>query len=155
MAMEREFTATTFIFEEDKTLLIFHKKLRKWLPPGGHLDPHELPHEAAKREALEETGLEITLFSLEEVEVASQVNAIQLPRPYLMLLENIPAHGVRPAHQHIDFIYLSKPKAGELTFNRKETENIHWFSLEQINQLPSKDLFPDTKEILNSLFEKL
>jgi 8-oxo-dGTP pyrophosphatase MutT (NUDIX family) len=32
-----------------------------WLPPGGHIDPHELPHDAAVREVHEETGLAVAL----------------------------------------------------------------------------------------------
>ncbi len=42
--------------------LIFHRKLKKWLPPGGHIDPNEMPSETAIREAFEETGLEIELI---------------------------------------------------------------------------------------------
>ena len=38
-------------------LLIFHKRLQKWLPPGGELLPEETPQEAAIRELKEETGL--------------------------------------------------------------------------------------------------
>ena len=57
--MKRQFTATVYILEKDKVLLIHHRKLQKWLPPGGHMDPNETPAEAACREAFEETGLKI------------------------------------------------------------------------------------------------
>jgi len=57
--MEKHFTATTYIIQDGKVLLIPHSKLGKWLPPGGHVELNETPPECAIREALEETGLEI------------------------------------------------------------------------------------------------
>ena len=45
----RQFTTSVYILEEQKVLLIFHKKLQKWLPPGGHIEPNEAPPEAARR----------------------------------------------------------------------------------------------------------
>jgi 8-oxo-dGTP pyrophosphatase MutT (NUDIX family) len=39
--------------------MLKHKKLGKWLPPGGHIEPNELPDDAACREVLEETGLKV------------------------------------------------------------------------------------------------
>jgi len=41
-----------------RVLLHRHKRLRRWLQPGGHLDPGELPWQAAVRETREETGVE-------------------------------------------------------------------------------------------------
>jgi 8-oxo-dGTP pyrophosphatase MutT (NUDIX family) len=41
----------------DRVLLHRHKRLGRWLQPGGHLDPGEHPAEAAVRETTEETGL--------------------------------------------------------------------------------------------------
>ena len=60
--LTRDFTATTFIVRDGATLLLWHRKLQMWLPPGGHIDPHELPHDAAVREVREETGYEVTLL---------------------------------------------------------------------------------------------
>ena len=46
----RDFTVATFVIHERRVLLLWHPKLAMWLPPGGHIDPHELPDEAAVRE---------------------------------------------------------------------------------------------------------
>src|SRR5438309_1914918 len=98
--MKKEFTATVYIIENQKVLLIYHHKLQKWLPPGGHIEENETPPEAAKREALEETGYEIEFIIQENVWI-KQLNASSFERPYLCLLEEIPAYKDKEAHQHM------------------------------------------------------
>lgn len=62
------------IFDEEKRLLMvkqFHEGREFWLLPGGGIEENENSLEAAKREILEETGLEIKvgklLWHIEEV----------------------------------------------------------------------------------------
>ncbi|HXF29163.1 MAG TPA: NUDIX domain-containing protein, partial [Chlamydiales bacterium] len=81
--MRRDFTATCYVIEDEKVLLIYHKKHKKWLPPGGHIDPNETPPEAAKREVQEETGLHIEFISQENIQLAARSHACQIERPYL------------------------------------------------------------------------
>ena len=152
--MERQFTATTYIIDDEKVLLIFHKKLRKWLPPGGHLDPNETPAEGARREAREETGLEIE-FILQENVWVKRWNASSFERPYMCLLEEIPAFGNQPEHQHIDFIYLARPVGGVAMQNHEETDGIRWFSLEDVENLsPDEEIFVETQEAIRSIFSE-
>ena len=40
----RHFTATTFIVFQEAIFLHWHKKIEKWLPPGGHIDKNETPN---------------------------------------------------------------------------------------------------------------
>ena len=63
---------------EGKILLHFHRKLGMWLPPGGHIEQGELPDNAAVREVLEETGLEVELVGERREDVEDPV---QLYRP--------------------------------------------------------------------------
>ena len=54
------FTASAFVLSPDQTgiLLIFHRKLERWLQPGGHFDAGDGTFlRAAMRELEEETGL--------------------------------------------------------------------------------------------------
>ncbi|MEW6048934.1 MAG: NUDIX domain-containing protein, partial [Bacillota bacterium] len=57
----RDFTVAVFVTYRGRLLLMFHRRYRKWLPPGGHIRPGELPDEAAVREVQEETGLVVRL----------------------------------------------------------------------------------------------
>ena len=121
--MTRDFTATTFVVQDDRTLLLFHRKIGAWFPPGGHIDPDELPDDAARREVREETGLEVELLSsrrpLGEVEV--------LGRPECILLEDI-----SDDHQHIDLIYYARVTGGALSVSDAEASGFRWCSLEDL-----------------------
>ncbi|MDP6778675.1 MAG: NUDIX domain-containing protein [Candidatus Latescibacteria bacterium] len=113
----RDFTATTFVVDGDRTLLLFHKALQAWFPPGGHIHQDELPCDAAVREVREESGLEVELISprvtLGRVEV--------LPQPECILLEQI-----APDHQHIDLIYFARVVGGRLDVAPEESERHMW-----------------------------
>ena len=121
--MTRDFTATTFVVHGTRTLLLFHRKLHKWFPPGGHIEPHELPDVAAIREVREETGLEVQLLS-----VGSLLgNVAVLPQPHCILLETI-----APNHQHIDLIYFAHVIGGELKPSEREAHAARWLSWEEL-----------------------
>ena len=108
---ERHFTATAYVVAGGETLLHWHRGLRMWLPPGGHCEPNEDPVQTALREAREETGIAVQvipppdLLSCEEVEGVSV-----LPPPAVILVEDIVRED-QPFHQHIDYVYFTRPSA--------------------------------------------
>lgn len=155
--MKKELTATIYIFNDskDEVLLIHHRKLGKWLPPGGHIDQSEIPSDAAIREAKEETGLDVELIHQENLWV-DKPNAVSIPRPFMCLLENIPAHNFEPAHQHIDQIFVGRPVGGELLPNQKEIAAMKWFSRSDLESLkPEVDIFSETLESLSVIMRWL
>jgi ADP-ribose pyrophosphatase YjhB (NUDIX family) len=131
----RDFAATTFVVYQGCTLLLQHRKLGRWLPPGGHIDPHELPHEAAIREVREESGLEVELLDQGRTLGCVQV----LPQPYCILLE-----AIGPGHQHIDFIYFARVRGGQLAHADREASAARWFSWEE---LESSEIAEDIREL--------
>lgn len=100
-ALTRDFTATVFVVRGGRTLLLWHNKIKTWLPPGGHIHPPELPEEAAVREVREETGLDVELLPLCRKTGPLGVARV-LHTPVCILLEDI-----GPGHQHIDLIYYA------------------------------------------------
>lgn len=56
-------SAIAIILSEDheKVLLVKRRDVPVWVLPGGGVDEHESPEEAAVREALEETGMEVNI----------------------------------------------------------------------------------------------
>lgn len=104
----RHFTATGYVVNAARTrmLLVRHRKLGLWLPPGGHLEANELPHEAALREVLEETGVHARLTPPSPVLTSTGPGVAELPRPWVMLEEHIPATVREPGHTHLDLCYL-------------------------------------------------
>ncbi len=119
----RDFTATTFVVDQGRTLLLLHRKLGKWFPPGGHIEPHELPDRAAIREVREETGLEVELL-----QVPSQLGSVLvLPQPHCILLEDI-----APGHQHIDLIYFARVCGGTLIPSEREANAVRWLNWQEL-----------------------
>lgn len=144
--MKREYTATTYILQQQQVLLLFHKKFNKWLPPGGHVEQDETPPQAARREVKEETGLEIE-FILQENIWIDYPHATSIERPYLCLLENIAAHQEKAAHQHIDFIFLARPLSSPLAL----PIGCEWFDLKKALELSPQEIFQDTLDVLKKI----
>lgn len=132
MEITRHFTATTLIVFQDRVLLHFHKKLKLWLPVGGHIDRDELPEEAALREIKEETGLEVELMNFDPSWKGP--DAVELHRPVHLLLENI-----NPFHQHIDFIYYAKSLTSELKPEDGESVQFQWLNEAELGSLSAPD----------------
>jgi 8-oxo-dGTP pyrophosphatase MutT (NUDIX family) len=64
----RAFSVAVYPRLGDEVLLIHHKRLGTWLPPGGEMHDGEIPLEAAARELFEETGLSGRFPRTSEVE---------------------------------------------------------------------------------------
>lgn len=160
-------TAAAFCFDQQKILLIKHKKLKIWLAPGGHLELPELTHETAIRELQEETGVKGEIISA--YPVLPSTSSQNLPLPFSLNLHWISEgtyhhrlHSLTPnipyptklwplgCEQHLCFNYLVKPvNLSNTQFNRAETDALAWFSRSQIDSLDTK---PDIKTEIHLAF---
>lgn len=127
----RDFTVATFVIHQAKVLLLWHKKLQMWLPPGGHIEPNELPDEAAVREVREETGLEVHLLS--QPALPPIPGPLQLARP-----EGIQLEDISPGHQHIDLVYFARPAdpTEVKPVANDEVERVGWYGRANLDHIP-------------------
>ena len=100
-------------------LLVLHRKLSRWLQPGGHTEDADASvFDTALREAREETGIARLEAPFGRAILDVDVHAI-------------PARGKDPAHSHFDVRYLfvtrddARPEASE-----DPTRPLRWASLE-------------------------
>ncbi|HXB53869.1 MAG TPA: NUDIX hydrolase [Vicinamibacteria bacterium] len=109
----------------DQVLLLHHRKLDRWLQPGGHADPGETRGEdVALREAREETGIE------------GLVLHPTAPRPLDVDVHDIPARRGEPAHEHLDLRYLViAPRGAALVPAQAETSQLRWARWDEVESL--------------------
>jgi 8-oxo-dGTP pyrophosphatase MutT (NUDIX family) len=121
--MERHFTVTGFVVDGDRTALHWHKRLRLWLPPGGHIDQDEDPVQAVLREVLEETGITCEVVPHHQPFLFD--NVAQLPSPLSVIVADV---GGDPPHQHIDMAYAVRPVPGAPLVEPEEDHEFIWVS---------------------------
>lgn len=112
-----------------RILLVLHRKLELWLPPGGHFEPADGgdPLRAALREVREETG----------VDARPHPHA---PAPFDLDAHTIPARPEMPEHRHLDVRFLLVADADRpLHGQEAETLGVRWamFSAELLSSLSS------------------
>jgi 8-oxo-dGTP pyrophosphatase MutT (NUDIX family) len=93
---EGHVTASAIVARPDGSefLLLYHRKLGRWLQPGGHAEYSDASaFDAALREACEETGISDFATPLERTILDVDVHAI-------------PARGKDAAHHHFDVRFL-------------------------------------------------
>jgi 8-oxo-dGTP pyrophosphatase MutT (NUDIX family) len=125
--VEGHLTGSALVVSADgrRVLLLHHRKLDRWLQPGGHGDPGETTgEEVALREACEETGLrDLALHPL-------------APRPLDVDVHEIPARPGEPAHEHLDLRYLVvAPGRARLAPDTAEMHQIRWVEWVQVPAL--------------------
>ena len=99
----------------DEIALIDHHKLKKWLQPGGHIEPDDGSlTSAAVREAIEECGpLQLETYGLFDVDV-----------------HQLPALGSEPPHMHFDVRILCRVTGGHLALTG-EVNAVCWFPFDR------------------------
>lgn len=115
-------TASAWVVSPDRqqVLLVLHRKLGKWLQPGGHADGNTDLRAVALQEVWEETGLQARLAQ---------------PQIFDIDVHPIPARGQDPLHDHYDvrFLLEADPEA-PLTISA-ESRELRWVPIQQVAEL--------------------
>ncbi|HXB67386.1 MAG TPA: NUDIX domain-containing protein [Candidatus Acidoferrales bacterium] len=95
----------------ERILLVHHRRLHRWLLPGGHVEPDDASvADAARREVVEETG------------------AVLLPGAAPLIgadVHAIPTNGREPYHLHHDLLFQFHAIADELRVS-SESHAVTW-----------------------------
>ena len=121
------FTASAWVVnaQMDKVLLVHHKKLKKWLQPGGHADGSDDILAMAKQEVWEETGLKNTKLGYDGI---FDVDTHHIPEA--------PKNGVmEPPHIHYDIRYLLIADESTSLKVSDESNDLAWFDLDETVKL--------------------
>ncbi len=102
-------TASAIAVGRRGVVLHRHRRLHRWMQPGGHIDPGETPEEAVLRECAEETGLEVSH-----------------PATGAQLL-HVDVHRSAGEHVHLDLRYLVWAADADPAPAPGESQEVAWF----------------------------
>jgi 8-oxo-dGTP pyrophosphatase MutT (NUDIX family) len=120
------FTAGGCVLSPDggSVLLVHHKRLDKWLQPGGHVDPEDTSViAAAEREVVEETGV---------------VLADTVPALLDIDIHQIPSGRGEPRHRHFDLRFLFCAARADLEPAQDEVNAADWVPFGEVAQLSTE-----------------
>ena len=121
-------TGSGFVLDAEgkHVLLLHHRRLDRWLQPGGHGEGETDPRLVALREVEEETGL-------------GTASLLPFPSPALLDVDvhAIPARPDEPEHLHLDLRYGFQAAAGAQARLSEESKALRWVPLEEA--LPDAD----------------
>ncbi|MDM7553582.1 NUDIX hydrolase [Xanthomonas fragariae] len=125
--VEGHFTGSAWLVSANgtRTLLTHHRKLQRWLQPGGHADGDRDLAQVALREAEEESGL----------------NGLRLLDADIFDLDRhwIPAHGEVAGHWHYDARYVVVAGADEEFEVSEESLALAWRPIAELLAEPALD----------------
>ncbi|MFB6141040.1 MAG: NUDIX hydrolase [Halosimplex sp.] len=145
METTRHYTATVYVVRDGAVALHEHEGLGKWLPPGGHVDRDELPHEVGLREVREETGLDAELVA--ERDDVSSPTVDPLPKPRHFQLADVNVHGDFVGHQHVDMVYYARADSRAISPDEGERPADAWEWFTAADLAAHDGLDPDVAEI--------
>lgn len=112
--------------DNSRVLLIHHRKLDKWIPPGGHIEADETPDEALVREMKEELGLDVRILNYSDIPLEGNV------KRHLALPFYVNVHSVGD-HDHCCFFYVCEAlNLREIDGNKRELKEFAWFTEEEL-----------------------
>ena len=125
-----------FIVNDGAVLLRLQDKYNMWAGPGGHIDPNEDPNEAVKREAMEETGLDITLIDPTNFEKTDTDHNWELVPPMFVNRHHINEH-----HDHSALVFVATSESREINPGPGEDPHCEfvWATAAKLEEMKTND----------------
>ncbi len=140
---------------EPKVILHKHKKLGVYLQFGGHVETNENPWQAIVHELKEESGYDINQLKIlqPKVRLDELTNSKIHPQPIAI---NTHPFDSEMNHFHSDITYAftaEQPPKDKPDVN--ESQDIRLFSLKELRNLKSQEIFDDVRTIHSFILENL
>ena len=134
-------TGAAWVVSSDrkKAVLVHHRKLNRWLQPGGHADGDADVANVAWREATEETGIgSLQLMTWQGKVVPLDIDIHEIPARY-----DADGQLIEDSHEHHDirFLFVAGEEfcSGDGLSVSEESHALGWFSDEQIRDLTDEE----------------
>ncbi|MEM9658285.1 MAG: NUDIX hydrolase [Planctomycetota bacterium] len=130
-------TGSAWVVSHDhkRCLLVHHRKLNRWLQPGGHTDGQSDVAQAALREAIEESGIaELTL-----VDQGPQITPLDLDVHLIPARRNAAGTVAEPAHEHHDVRFLVLAGVDDAPSVSDESHEVRWFSPQEATEATQEE----------------
>ncbi len=138
------------VVKSGKILLIHHKKLKKWMYPGGHVGANETPQEAVVRETKEETGYRVRVVGAAPLGLRGHAPAKELVLPFAILYEDVRYKTGR--HMHFDMVYFGMAEGRRGSLAEGESQMLKWVSESEVDGI---DTYYSIKKILKYSFRAI
>lgn len=122
--------------ERGRVLLVRSVEHGRWQTVGGAMDPGETPAEAARREALEETGLEVELTGIVGVYGGPEFRITYTNGDVV---------------DYVAIVFDGRVVGGEPIAEEDEVDALGWFTAEEVDGL---DMIEHTRRILADTFRR-
>ncbi|WP_419841584.1 NUDIX hydrolase [Candidatus Poriferisodalis sp.] len=158
-------TASAWVVSDDATkgLVLLHRKIGRWLQPGGHADGERALAGVALREATEETGIDGLEVWTEPIDidihlVVSRLVDSHLAVSDLAVSDLVVGHQAvgqghaEPDHLHFDVRYLVRAPRHAVPSGNHESEQLRWIGRHQLDE-PRLNLDASTRRLARYGFE--
>ncbi|HCK40876.1 MAG TPA: NUDIX hydrolase [Planctomycetaceae bacterium] len=130
-------TGSAWVLSHDRTkcLLLHHRKLDRWLQPGGHADGQTEIQQVALREAEEESGLtQLALLGDCQDLVPLDIDVHKIPARF-----DAAGNMTEDAHEHHDIRFLVVAGANQELVLSEESHDLRWFTNQEVLQVTQEE----------------
>jgi len=142
-ALSAHLTGSAWVTHERSVLLVHHRKLDRWLQPGGHADEDSDIPGTALREAQEETGMnDLDFFAPDRWEI------------FDLDIHQIPEYGPVSEHEHFDVRFRLTAARQTDPVPSDESHDARWVLLDDLERYSDEESVVRMRRKLNPRYQE-